>query len=72
MSEYSQLKWQCRRGVKELDLLLTNYLEHHYSIANKNEQAAFKQLLTLEDPVLFALLLENKSIVNILLQNIQS
>jgi len=63
MSEYSQLKWQCRRGVKELDLLLTDYLEHHYPVASKNEKTAFKQLLTLEDPVLFTLLLENKSIV---------
>jgi antitoxin CptB len=63
MSEYSQLKWQCRRGVKELDLLLTNYLQHTYPFANKKEQMAFKQLLTLEDPVLFALLLESESTI---------
>ena len=57
--ELSRLKWQCRRGVKELDIILTRYLEQNYPVADKQAQIAFEQLLTLEDPILFDLLLEN-------------
>jgi antitoxin CptB len=60
MCKYAQLKWQCRRGTKELDLVLTHYLEHHYPQANNKEQSAFKQLLSLEDPVLADLIAGNK------------
>jgi antitoxin CptB len=55
----SPLKWQCRRGVKELDIVLSHYLKQNYLSADKQEQIAFKQLLELEDPVLFDLLLGN-------------
>lgn len=59
MSELSKLKWQCRRGIKELDIVLIHYLEQDYPEADRQEQTAFKQLLELEDPVLFNLLLKN-------------
>jgi len=26
----ARLRWQCRRGMRELDLLLTDYLENDY------------------------------------------
>jgi len=45
MSELSQLKWQCRRGMKELDLVLTHYLESQYLLASPQEQQTFKELL---------------------------
>jgi antitoxin CptB len=64
MSDLSLLKWQCRRGIKELDLVLTSYLESYYQVACHSEQRAFNQLLALEDPVLAALLLGNMSIDN--------
>ena len=35
----SQLRWQCRRGMKELDTLLTAYLETRYDIADDTEKA---------------------------------
>ena len=59
VEKLSPLKWQCRRGVKELDIVLSHYLEQNYLSANKQEQTAFKQLLELEDPILFDLLLGN-------------
>jgi antitoxin CptB len=58
MSE--QLKWQCRRGTKELDLILTRYLEDHYPLANSHQQIAFKQLLLLEDPILSDLIMGSR------------
>lgn len=60
MDNYAQLKWQCRRGTKELDLVLTHYLEHHYPQSNNKSQSAFKHLLSLEDPILSDLIAGNK------------
>jgi antitoxin CptB len=53
MSEMSRLKWKCRRGMKELDLLLEGYLQTRYPNAAEAEQGAFRDLLELQDPVLF-------------------
>ncbi|MBU6421152.1 MAG: succinate dehydrogenase assembly factor 2 [Gammaproteobacteria bacterium] len=52
VSEYSRLRWQCRRGLKELDVLLEAYLSEQYSKAPGEEQQAFVDLLNLPDPVL--------------------
>ncbi len=62
MSELAKLRWQCRRGMKELDLLLENYLANHYLLADEAEQARFAELLTLEDDELFAVLTNNKQV----------
>lgn len=55
MSEISKLRWRCRRGMKELDVLLVSYLENHYPTAEAEERAAFEALLELQDPYLFGL-----------------
>ncbi len=47
-----KLRWRCRRGMKELDLLTLGYLERHYPSAAVEEQQAFAQLLELQDPLL--------------------
>jgi len=60
MSEFSKLKWRCRRGIKELDILLTSYLEHHYNHALVSEQQTFQILLELADPDLYAYLTRQK------------
>ena len=54
MMQQTKLKWHCRRGIKELDLLLTYYLENYYSQASCDEQARFSDLLTLTDSTLYA------------------
>lgn len=57
MDEPARLKWQCRRGTKELDFLLNRYLETGYRVADDGEQALFVELLRLEDDELSALLI---------------
>ena len=57
MEAFSKLKWRCRRGTKELDYLLEAYLGKYYNQANKDEQALFVELLTLEDSQLILFLL---------------
>jgi len=54
--ELSRLRWRCRRGMRELDMLLLNYLDKHYLVAVPAEQRAFRRLLTTPDPDILALL----------------
>lgn len=56
MSEFSRLRWRCRRGMKELDLVLVRFLEHRYCVAPESEQAAFRQVLEMQDPEILAYL----------------
>ncbi|HLU61984.1 MAG TPA: succinate dehydrogenase assembly factor 2 [Gammaproteobacteria bacterium] len=58
MSEQARLKWLCRRGMKELDVLLEHYLEHEYPRADEEERAAFRELLECQDPVLWDYVME--------------
>ena len=53
----AQLRWQCRRGMLELDYVLERYLEAHYASADDSERAHFRALLTAQDPALQAWLL---------------
>ncbi|MHB1946759.1 MAG: FAD assembly factor SdhE [Gammaproteobacteria bacterium] len=48
-----RLRWSCRRGMLELDVLLGNYLEKAYPKAPAHEQALFVQLLDCGDQDLF-------------------
>ena len=70
----SKLRWQCRRGMRELDELMVSYLNDHYDVSSEKEKNAFEELLELSDPELIKLLLtayksEVKSI-NLLVQKI--
>ena len=57
MAELSRLRWLCRRGMKELDVVMGRYLEQYYTSASSAEQAQFKALLEMPDPDLYDLLL---------------
>ena len=50
----ARLRWRCRRGMLELDVVLARYLEHRYPVAPLSEQQAFESLLELQDPQLLA------------------
>lgn len=53
----SRLRWQCRRGMRELDELLTGYLESRFEVAGPEERRAFRELLALADERLIGYLL---------------
>jgi len=53
-----QLRWQCRRGMLELDFVLERYLNDHFDMADAGEQTMFAQLLTAQDPELQAWILK--------------
>ena len=58
--ELGRLRWRCRRGMKELDNLLTAYLERHFEAASPGEQSGFRELLELQDPELYAYFLRRE------------
>jgi antitoxin CptB len=53
-AEVRRLRWQCRRGLLELDLLLGGFLERHYPALAPHDQEAFRRLLREPDPRLLA------------------
>ena len=57
MNQLARLRWQCRRGTKELDLLLQRYLDSGYLLADDEEKALFVELLELEDDELVGVLM---------------
>lgn len=62
MSEnINKLRWRCRRGTLELDLILLRYLESRYPTAEGREQQTFLQLLGLEDSDLMRYLMGEQS-----------
>ncbi len=53
----SRLRWMCRRGMKELDVVMGRYLDSAYADANEAEKQGFISLLEMPDPDLYALLM---------------
>ncbi len=45
-----RLLWHCRRGMKELDVLLSRFARERYLAVPPAQQAAFEALLALPDP----------------------
>jgi antitoxin CptB len=52
--EFGRLRWQCRRGMKELDVLLMRYVEDQFREAPDEHQAAFRALLNAPDTLIYA------------------
>jgi antitoxin CptB len=55
--ESGKLRWRCRRGMRELDVLLTRYLDEEYRTAAAEQQEAFRRLLDMQDPLMHAFFL---------------
>jgi antitoxin CptB len=56
-AELNQLRWRCRRGMRELDVLLERYLTVRWAEAVEAERTEFRALLELSDPELASLCL---------------
>jgi len=48
--DLARLRWRCRRGMRELDVLLMRYLDREFLHAPPAEQQAFEALLSAQDP----------------------
>ena len=76
----SRLRWRCRRGMLELDLVLQTFLSSSFSSLSTDDRARFELLLELSDPDLCAYLLrrdepknnDTKLAVNLVLSHTDS
>lgn len=48
-AEYKRLRWRCRRGMRELDVLLTRYLDRDWARASEAQRGLFLRVLDCED-----------------------
>ncbi|MCG8379831.1 MAG: succinate dehydrogenase assembly factor 2 [Proteobacteria bacterium] len=44
-TERSQLIWRCRRGIREMDIVLQDFLNNAYDTLNESDKTSFIQLL---------------------------
>ncbi|WP_026958624.1 MULTISPECIES: succinate dehydrogenase assembly factor 2 [Aliagarivorans] len=76
----SRLKWACRRGMLELDVLLMPFVDEAYDQLSEADQAAFRRLLTCDDPDLFSWFMGHREcddpelakMVNVILKRIKA
>jgi len=50
----ARLKWACRRGMLELDVLFIPFVDEAYDDLTAEKQRVFERLLTEQDPDLFS------------------
>ena len=51
-----RLRWRCRRGMRELDVLLERFVDNRYDGAPEDLRLAFGEFLALPDPEILGLL----------------
>lgn len=66
----ARLGWRCRRGMRELDILLMRYMDRDYERADAAEQAAFETLLDFQDPEILDLLTGRLTAQDVRLQDV--
>ena len=49
-----RLRWACRRGMLELDVLFMPFVEEAYDGLSVEDKVTFERLLACQDPELFA------------------
>lgn len=55
-----RIRWDCRRGMLELDMVLARFLERDFEQLTPQEVAAFKGLLAYPDPDLWGMIQSGK------------
>ena len=54
--ELNRLRWNCRRGLLENDIVLERFLEHHLDVLDGRRLQAFNWLLAMDDNSLWDIL----------------
>ena len=52
-TELARLRWRCRRGLLELDIVLGRFVEHQYASLDEMQKVDFDVLLDLPDTTLW-------------------
>jgi len=68
LKELDRIRWRCRRGMLELDIVLQGFVDKHYMQLNKTELQHFDTLLSLPDNDLWDTITSKKELEDIRLQ----
>ena len=52
--QLKRMRWRCRRGMRELDAILSRYIERLEESPSASKEEAFSKLLDCEDDQLWA------------------
>jgi len=56
-----RIRWRCRRGIRELDIILTRFLDSEYNGLTAEQQDAMEVLLSQPDPQLIDWLMRKEA-----------
>ena len=59
-SSKAKIKWQCRRGMLELDLILNRFVSEQLEKLTLKQVSAFEMLLNYPDPDIYNWLMGNE------------
>jgi len=62
VAELDRIRWQCRRGLLELDLLLNRFLEQELPGLAPEQLQVFRELLDEPDTVLLAWVMAQEAV----------
>ena len=49
MNNKSRVRWRCRRGIREMDILFQHFIDEYYDTLNPKEKDAFESFLEESD-----------------------
>lgn len=70
LTSEARIRWQCRRGMLELDLLLLRFFDRYYLQLDGATQKLFEQFLTNNDQDLYSWLVKKEKSGNIIFNDL--
>lgn len=64
MNHQTRMRWRCRRGMLELDIVLQRFVDNHYEQLNKHQLELFEALLSLPDHDLWNMIIRTTEVPN--------
>ena len=64
MKELERVRWRCRRGLLELDIVLGRFIEQRYPLLDDAQCIVFDELLDLPDTELWDLITGKKELAH--------
>jgi antitoxin CptB len=62
--ELDRIRWRCRRGLLELDIVLGRFIEQRYATMDDEQRFIFDELTDLPDTELWDLITGNKELAH--------
>jgi antitoxin CptB len=59
-----RVRWRCRRGLLELDIVLGRFIEQRYPVMDNGQRMVFDELLDLPDTELWDLITDKKELAH--------